>query len=186
MDPIYPQRRLFRRRRRCCPTIATATTQISSARGGTDDLVDGGAGEDALFGGGGNDTHRAAAAGDDLLNGGAGNDTAEYTATIDISDIATNGSGGWTVTTGGAEGTDTLEDIEIVDGAGDAQILLVGEGGFATVQAASTPPRSRRRILIAEGIYAGDVKIDTGVIARCGGRRDVIIIRRAARRHHQR
>ena len=40
------------------------------------------------------------------------------------------------MTTGGAEGTDTLSGIEIIDGVGTSNILLVGNGGFTTIQAA--------------------------------------------------
>ena len=35
-----------------------------------------------------------------------------------------------------SEGTDTLSGIEKIDGAGSANILLVGNGGYATIQAA--------------------------------------------------
>ena len=60
-----------------------------------------------------------------------GIDTATYDQAIDDLHVATNGSGGWTVTTGGVEGTDTLINVERIDGAGAGKILLVGAGGFS-------------------------------------------------------
>ena len=43
---------------------------------------------------------------------------------------------GWSVAGGVGEGTDTLSNIEIVDDAASGKILLVGNGGYATIQAA--------------------------------------------------
>ena len=57
-------------------------------------------GNDSMYGGNGNDT----------LDGGTGTDTATYGGVATITETAT----GWSVTTG-TEGTDTLENVEIVD-----------------------------------------------------------------------
>jgi Ca2+-binding RTX toxin-like protein len=100
-------------------------TSIENVIGGSDnDSLTGGAGANTLIGG----------AGDDTLDGGAGIDTAVYSGALLQSALVPNGSGGWTVN--GAEGTDTLSNIEIVQHAG-GRYLLVGNGGFATVAAAA-------------------------------------------------
>ena len=112
-----------------CPDWAATTRSTGAA--GKDDLS-GGGGEDALDGGGGNDTLRGGD-NDDTLEGGDGTDTAEYKATIDLSDIATD-SGEWT-TTGDPEGTDTLTGVENVNGA-SATDPASRPGQFATIQEA--------------------------------------------------
>jgi hypothetical protein len=90
------------------------------------DSLQGGSGADTLSGLGGNDT----------IVGGSGVDTAAYTATISTSGITDDGAGHFVVATGGSEGTDTLSGVEKIDGAGTHNILLVGNGGYATIQAA--------------------------------------------------
>src|SRR5690606_33529978 len=126
------------------------------------DTLRGGDGDDDLTGFGGDDT----------LDGGAGIDMAHYAASLDAADIVPNGAGGWTVTTGG-EGTDTLSDIEIVAGAGGARFLLVGNGGFDTIQAAIDAAVDGDTILIAAGTYAENVVIDRAVYLK--GQDGVII-----------
>src|SRR5690606_20262660 len=134
------------------------------------DTLRGGAGDDELYGadkpGGsfenetGNDTLHGGE-GNDKLFGGDGEDLAQYDQPIDESMITTNG-GGWTVTTGG-EGTDTLSDIEIVAGAGGARFLLVGNGGFDTIQAAIDAAVDGDTILIAADTYAENLIVDKAV-----------------------
>ncbi len=101
-------------------------------------------GADTLIGGAGNDT----------LNGGADTDTASYTGSITASMI-TAGVGTWTLATGNGEGTDTLSDIEIVDGAEAGKILLVGNNGFDTLADALAAAADGDTIMLAEGIYDG-------------------------------
>ena len=117
---------------------SNAGNDTRSGLGGNDTL-DGGAGNDTLVGGGGNDT----------IIGGSGVDTAAYAATISTSGITDDGAGHFAVATGGSEGTDTLSGVEKIDGAGTHNILLVGNGGYASIQAAvnaalmATSSRSR-------------------------------------------
>ena len=88
------------------------------------DTINGNAGNDAVTGGAGNDT----------FDGGANTDTATYTGTV--TSIASNGSGGWTVNAG-AEGTDTLSNVEVVDDAAP------GRTSCWLAMAAMPPSRTR-------------------------------------------
>jgi hypothetical protein len=107
---------------------------------------------DTLEGRGGNDT----------LHGLGGVDTAVYAGTITVSNIATvadidpNTAGnqkGWQVNASASgEGTDILDDIEIIDNAGH-NILLVGNGGFTSIQDAVNAASDGDTILIANGTY---------------------------------
>ena len=63
--------------------------------------------------------------------------------------------GGWSVDGGAVEGTDTLSNIEIVDDAASGKILLVGNGGYATIQAAFDAAAAGDTIQIAPGDYSG-------------------------------
>jgi hypothetical protein len=114
-----------------------------------DDSLQGGSGADTLSGLGGNDT----------IVGGSGVDTAAYTATISTSGITDDGAGHFVVATGGSEGTDTLSGVEKIDGAGTHNILLVGNGGYATIQAAVDAAADGDTIEIAAGTYTENVTI---------------------------
>ncbi len=72
-------------------------------------------------------------AGNDALNGGDGFDVASYTGAV-AADSVTAADGGWTVNAG-TDGTDTLTSVNRIDHEG-GRILLVGNGGYATLQAA--------------------------------------------------
>ncbi|MDJ0929813.1 hypothetical protein [Breoghania sp.] len=121
-------------------TVNAAAMTSSEAASNVGIAFNGNGGDDAFISGVGNDT----------FDGGADTDTAEYGAALTSVDIALDGTTGWTVTTGSAEGTDTLSNVEIVDGAGTGRFLLVGNGGFETIQAAldaavrAIPSLSRR------------------------------------------
>jgi hypothetical protein len=126
-----------------------ATTGLTFAGSTGHDELHGGTGNDALSGLGGNDT----------IVGGSGVDTATYTATISTAGIADDGAGHFVVATGGSEGTDTLSGVEKIDGAGTHNILLVGNGGYASIQAAVDAAVDGDIIEVAAGTWTGDVAI---------------------------
>ena len=130
------------------PNPAGTTGLTFSGSEGHDELT-GNAGADTLSGLGGNDA----------IVGGSGIDTAAYTATISTSGITDDGAGHFVVATGGSEGTDTLSGVEKIDGAGSHNILLVGNGGYATIQAAVNAAADGDTIEIAAGTYTEDVTI---------------------------
>lgn len=111
-------------------------------------------GDDLVIGGGG----------DDAIDGGTGVDTAQYLADF-VFDPAAPGSitttaTGWQVASGAAEDTDQLENVEIVLDSGSNRILLVGNGGFTTIQEAVDAAADGDTILIAAGTYAEQVIVD--------------------------
>jgi hypothetical protein len=63
------------------------------------------------------------------------------------------------VAAGGSEGTDTLSGVEKIDGAGPGNILLVSNGGYATIQAAVNAAVDGDTIEIAAGTWTEDVTI---------------------------
>jgi hypothetical protein len=130
-------------------------------------------------------------AGNDLIYGGGGIDTAKYTATILASEITPasiavpayilDGSGnsssvaGWKVVAGPAEGTDSLVDVEIVHGAGPNKFLLVGNGGFATIQAAIDAASAGDTIMVAPGTYNENVTVNKDGLSIIGAGDSTII-----------
>ena len=118
-------------------------------------VIDAGGGDDKVIGSIGNDVITGGAGTDDI-DGGAGIDTAIYAASLGVSDV-TFAAGHWTVHAG-TEGTETLSNIEVIDGggAGGARILLVGGGGYATIQAAVDAAHDGDTILISAGTSCGE------------------------------
>lgn len=120
--------------------------------GGNDQIV-GSSVADAIFGG----------VGSDVIRGGGGNDTADGGADIDTFVISApftslgSGSGMWMINS--ADGLDKLKNIEIVDD-GSHRTLLVGSGGFSSIQAAVDAAQNGDTILIANGDYTEQVRLD--------------------------
>jgi VCBS repeat-containing protein len=116
-------------------------------------------GLDDLYGGAGNDTFEGGV-GNDYIDGGAGIDTASYAGAATILKSAS----GWDVTDAG--GTDNLVSVEIVDDSAAGKILLVGTGGFATLQAAVDAAADGDTILVAAGTFAGNVDFNKAVTVK--------------------
>ncbi len=148
--------------------------------------ITGDAGANSLNGGGGNDTliggdgfdQFMGGTGDDQLVGGEGEtftaaagegDVAVYGSTTltialaaDADPVTAGNQPGWTVTDTAAgpnnQGTDTLLGIEIVQN-GTARILLVGNGGFDSIQAAIDEARDGDTIAIAANTYVEQITV---------------------------
>ena len=142
----------------------TTFTSIENAYGGGgNDTITGNAGANVLIGDDGNDTFTGGG-GADIIQGGAGTDTASYTGTLlataitgaaDADPATAGNQPGWQVNAGVAEGTDLLTGVEKVnDGAGH-HFLLVGNGGYATIQEAVDAAVSGDTIIVGTGTFAG-------------------------------
>ena len=152
-DTVQSSRQLHARRANVENLTLTGTANINGTGNGDANIITGNGGDNILTGGGGDDT----------LIGDLGTDTAQYTAAITSAMVASDGAGHFIVTTGGAEGTDTLSGIEKIDGAGTANILLVGNGGYATIQAAIDAAVAGDTIMLAAGTYNEDIVLDRAV-----------------------
>ena len=129
----------------------TGSGNINGTGNGDANVITGNSGNNLLTGGGGNDT----------LIGGGGIDTAVYATTLtgagikavaDTDPVAGGAQPGWQVTAG-ADGTDILTGVEkINDGAGH-HFLLVGNGGYASIDAAITAATSGDTIIVAPGTW---------------------------------
>ena len=136
----------------------TGTSNINGTGNGDANVITGNSGNNVLSGGNGADT----------LVGNAGTDTASYTGTLTAANITAVADGnsttagnqpGWQVVASGGQGTDLLTGVEkVTDGAGHS-FLLVGSGGFATIQAAVDAAVNGDTILIAAGTYREQVSI---------------------------
>ncbi len=126
------------------------------------DTLEGRGGNDFLFGRGGIDTAKYSGA----------ITTADLTAVADADPIAGGPQPGWQVAAG-AEGTDSITGIEVIESAA-GNILLVGSGGFATIQEAIDAASDGDTILIAAGTYNENLTI-TKELTIVGSGDDTII-----------
>ena len=130
----------------------TGSGNINGTGNGDANVITGNTGNNILVGGGGNDT----------LVGNAGTDTASYTGTLtaanitavaDTDPVTSGDQPGWQVAASGGQGTDRLTGVEkISDGAGH-NFLLVGNGGFASIDAAISAAASGDTIIVAPGTW---------------------------------
>ena len=100
--------------------------------------------------------------GNNVLDGGVGADTAAYTGVLAQSALTFNGTQ-WIVN-GGAEGTDTLSNIEIIEHGGGRYLLVdpTGHSGFADATAAAAAATRPGDTLVFATPPGGTVTIDLG------------------------
>ncbi len=164
-------------------TLLGGTGDDSLTGGSAEDTLKGEAGNDTLDGGDDNDVLIGAAGddaltggdGDDVLTGGAGTDTVHVSGDYAVA----NTGWGWAVSSD--DGADALATVEIVDNGTATRTLLVGDGGFATIQAAIDAADDGDVILVAGGTYTEQLTvdgIDNLTIASVDG--DTVIIRSPA------
>lgn len=135
--------------------------QLSGGAG--NDLIVGGAGSDTLSGGEGNDVLQGGV-GNDVIDGGDGYDrmvVAGNRADFDVVMAAGTGTIADTNLGDGDEGTDSFQNIEIVQ-YDDASVLYVGVGMIATLQEAVDLAEDGDIIVLTEGSFAGAV-VDVAV-----------------------
>ena len=144
--------------------LATSTIAVNGGNGGiTVDAsgvvsehsveVTSGSGADSFIGG----------AGDDSFDGGAGFDTMSFSGEFDLANLSTTDSGFVYDNSSNGGGTDSLTNVEALsfEGDGGARVLLVGNGGFASIQAAIDAAEAGDTVFVAPGVsYSEDIAID--------------------------
>ena len=77
--------------------------------------------------------------------------------------MTSDGAGHCVVATGVSTGTATLLTVEKISDGASHTFLLVGNGGYATIQAAITAASAGDTIMIAAGTYNENLVVDKGV-----------------------
>ena len=95
---------------------------------GGNDTVNGGLGNDALTGGGGNDT-LTGGAGNDSINGNGDNDVAVFAGPVGNYSVTTTGTSLVVTDNTGAEGVDTVSNVETLRFNGANYAVVAGTGG---------------------------------------------------------
>ncbi|NKC31774.1 right-handed parallel beta-helix repeat-containing protein, partial [Falsiroseomonas selenitidurans] len=144
--------------------IGNAGDNVITGGGGDDQLSGGDSGADTLDGGSGNDTFQATDG--IVVIGGDGIDMLQLDGALPETITALDG-GGFTITTT-SDGTQTVQGLEkIVDPSGRA-LLLVGNGGFASLQDALDAAQPGDTIRLFEDsspeFYRGQFIVRTGGI----------------------
>jgi len=125
------------------------------------DILNGGSGNDTMSGGDGNDTFDGGI-GNDTIDGQAGYDTVKYSGSLSGYTLTGSASGiivTDTNTTNGNDGTDTVSGAErfLFNGQG---VLFVGQGGFATLQAAIDAAHTGDTIIVAPGTTGDNATVN--------------------------
>ena len=120
------------------------------------DTLDGGAGIDDLFGGDGDDILEGGL-GDDTLDGGAGTDSAVFSGNYADYTVSFSGSN---VVVVGADGTDTVTNVEKLTFA-DKTVVVVGGAGseYTTIAQGIAAADSGGVVLVASGTYSETVTV---------------------------
>nr|NKE48777.1 hypothetical protein [Falsiroseomonas frigidaquae] len=133
--------------------------------GSGDDIIEGRGGADTLDGGAGNDTIQASDG--IVVIGGDGIDLLSLNGALPTTVTALDG-GGFTVVVAGADGTQTINGVEKISDAGGTGLLLVGNGGFTSLQDALDAARPGDTIRLFEDsspdLYRGQFTVRTGGI----------------------
>ena len=135
--------------------VGTRFNDVITGDGGANNLF-GGAALDQLNGGAGDDTLNGGG-GDDTLDGGAGDfDRAVFSGDVADYDIVFEDDGSLTVThlNGGADGADSLTNIEFLRFAGDVEVDVLG--------LANTPPTGV--LLTSDGVVESQFGAEIGTL----------------------
>jgi VCBS repeat-containing protein len=138
-------------------------SELSGTGNALDNVITGNASNNVLSGEGGSDTLNGGD-GNDTLNGGSGNDTIDGGAGVDTAVLSgpaviTDTGATWSAVS--ADGTDSLVNVESVDDGSGHHTLLVGNGGYATIQAAVNAAHAGDTIVVGAGVYNENVVIST-------------------------